>query len=215
MISIVEQFEVASAFTTITSGTSENTKVVIEQGAIPIFVAHLSSPSDDPAFHALGRLINSTDEEVLTDACGALSYLYDGTNDKIQVIIEVIACCRHVELLLQKFLLQSPISYCTHSFPHMVGNIVTGDDRQTQYKERNLLDYLKHYCWKQQHNVLANFSEHIKMLDCSRASSALLCFLHWIKISMSPLVGKRGNSIHMTDYISETHPNSRVHQSCK
>ena len=38
-----------------------------------------------PALPALAQLIHSTDEEVLTDACWALSYLSDGANDKIQV----------------------------------------------------------------------------------------------------------------------------------
>jgi importin subunit alpha-1 len=38
-----------------------------------------------PALPCLAHLIFSNDEEVLTDACWALSYLSDGTNDKIQV----------------------------------------------------------------------------------------------------------------------------------
>jgi len=48
----------------------------------------------------LERLIHSNDEEVLTDACWALSYLSDGTNDKIQAVIEAGVCRRLVELLL-------------------------------------------------------------------------------------------------------------------
>lgn len=53
-----------------------------------------------PALPALERLIHSNDEEVLTDACWALSYLSDGTNDKIQAVIEAGVCRRLVELLL-------------------------------------------------------------------------------------------------------------------
>ncbi|KAF6156593.1 hypothetical protein GIB67_014572 [Kingdonia uniflora] len=52
------------------------------------------------ALPALQHLIHSTDEEVLTDACWALSYLSDGTNDKIQAVIDAGVCPRLVELLL-------------------------------------------------------------------------------------------------------------------
>jgi len=79
-----------------------------------------------PALPALARLVHSNDDEVLTDACWALSYLSDGTNDKIQAVIEAGVCRRLVELLL-------------HTTPAVlipalrtVGNIVTGDDVQTQ-----------------------------------------------------------------------------------
>jgi importin subunit alpha-1 len=79
-----------------------------------------------PALPTLAQLIHSADEEVLTDACWALSYLSDGSNDKIQAVIEAGVCQRLVELLI-------------HSSPSVqtpalrtVGNIVTGDDLQTQ-----------------------------------------------------------------------------------
>ncbi|KAJ8439222.1 hypothetical protein Cgig2_030157 [Carnegiea gigantea] len=80
-----------------------------------------------PALPVLQRLIFLNDEEVLTDACWALSYLSDGPNDKIQAVIEAGVCPRLIQLLLHP----SP----TVLIPALrtVGNIVTGDDAQTQY----------------------------------------------------------------------------------
>lgn len=53
-----------------------------------------------PALPVLQQLIHLNDEEVLTDACWALSYLSDGTNDKIQAVIDADVCKRLVDLLL-------------------------------------------------------------------------------------------------------------------
>ncbi|EEY13930.1 importin subunit alpha-1 [Verticillium alfalfae VaMs.102] len=41
-----------------------------------------------PALPVLSKLVYSLDDEVLIDACWAISYLSDGSNDKIQAVIE-------------------------------------------------------------------------------------------------------------------------------
>ncbi|CEG35425.1 importin alpha-2 subunit [Plasmopara halstedii] len=79
-----------------------------------------------PALPTLGQLIYTHDEEVLTDACWALSYLSDGSNEKIQAVIEAGVCRRIVELLMHHSAsVQTPAL-------RTIGNIVTGNDLQTQ-----------------------------------------------------------------------------------
>eukprot|EP00002_Diphylleia_rotans_P005332 TRINITY_DN14463_c0_g1_i1.p1 TRINITY_DN14463_c0_g1~~TRINITY_DN14463_c0_g1_i1.p1 ORF type:complete len:548 (-),score=125.95 TRINITY_DN14463_c0_g1_i1:415-2058(-) len=79
-----------------------------------------------PAIPYLAKLVTHFDDEVITDATWALSYISDGPNDRIQAVISSGVVPRLVELLRHaNVAVQTPALRC-------LGNIVTGDDNQTQ-----------------------------------------------------------------------------------
>mmetsp|Transcript_137218 Transcript_137218/g.256204 ORF Transcript_137218/g.256204 Transcript_137218/m.256204 type:complete len:501 (-) Transcript_137218:20-1522(-) len=188
------QIEAGWVLNIITSGMPEQTRAVVDAGALPVFMQLLESPHEDvceqaiwalgniagdswklrnlviqsggldpilksiresktasmmrnstwvlsnlcrgrphaplewvaPALPTLSQLINSTDEEVLADACWALACISDGEPERIDALIEAGACQRLVDLL-------------DHASPMVqlpavraVGNIVLGDEAQTE-----------------------------------------------------------------------------------
>ena len=71
---------------------------------------------------------NVQDSEILTDGLWAISYLSEGENDRLQRVIEAGVVRRISELLMH--------TMATVLTPALrtIGNIVTGDDLQTQVR---------------------------------------------------------------------------------
>ena len=102
----------------------------------------------EPALPVLANLLHSTDNEIVTDALWALSYISDGPNERIEKVIESGVCRRLTELLgHSNSLVVTPAL-------RAVGNIVTGDDRQTQVViQSGALPKLLHLLYHPRRNV--------------------------------------------------------------
>ncbi|KAI3949029.1 hypothetical protein MKW98_021635 [Papaver atlanticum] len=113
----------------------------------------------EPAVSFEQHLIHSSDEEILTDACWALSHI---SKDKIEALIEAGVCSRLVTLLHHP--------YPTVYIPSLrtIGHIVTGNDEQTQVIIEGSYCYnpgvLMLSCF---HQLLTqNYSKNIKRETC-------------------------------------------------
>jgi importin subunit alpha-1 len=72
------------------------------------------------------QLLQSADDDILADACWAVSYLTDGENFKIRAVVDAGMVPRLVELLAH------PSDTVKTPALRSIGNIVTGEAAETQ-----------------------------------------------------------------------------------
>ncbi|KAF1501424.1 UNVERIFIED_CONTAM: Importin subunit alpha-5, partial [Eudyptes pachyrhynchus] len=71
-------------------------------------------------------LMEHEDKDIISDSCWAVSYLTDGSNDRIQIVVDIGILPRLVELMASpELIIMTPAL-------RAIGNVVTGTDEQTQ-----------------------------------------------------------------------------------
>ncbi|XP_075624153.1 importin subunit alpha-8 [Balearica regulorum gibbericeps] len=71
-------------------------------------------------------LMQHEDKEIISDSCWAVSYLTDGSNDRIQIVVDTGILPRLVQLMARpELIVMTPAL-------RAIGNVVTGTDEQTQ-----------------------------------------------------------------------------------
>lgn len=112
--------------------TSPNNKITLLRNAVWA-LSNLCRGKPQPkleqvaiALPVLASLMNHHDDEVVVDATWAVSYISDGANDRIQVVLEAGVLARIIQLL------QAPTAAMQTPAIRTIGNIATGNDRQTQ-----------------------------------------------------------------------------------
>jgi hypothetical protein len=85
-----------------------------------------------PALEILVKIAQCKDPEVVSDACWALSYISDGSNDRIQAIVDSGAVMVMTRLLQYHAAKESSKASIVTPALRALGNIVTGNDAQTQ-----------------------------------------------------------------------------------
>ncbi|KAB1253930.1 Importin subunit alpha-1 [Camelus dromedarius] len=111
----------------------EQTRAVVDGSAVPAVISLLVSPHahiSEQAVWAPGniavRLLHHDDPEVLADTCWAISYLTDGPNERIEMVVKTGVIPQLVKLLgAAELPTVTPALRAT-------GNIVPGTDEQTQ-----------------------------------------------------------------------------------
>jgi|TARA_B110000208_G_scaffold106876_1_gene132699 hypothetical protein len=85
-----------------------------------------------PALSTLVEIAQCKDAEVVSDACWALSYISDGSNERIEAIVECGAVAVLTRLLQYHAAQGSSKASIVTPTLRALGNIVTGSDSQTQ-----------------------------------------------------------------------------------